>query len=61
MTALQSLVEEAVRTIIFEKQKMSIDCDLYICGANEAVKTFFDREELSEEIVLLDAYDKTKM
>ena len=61
MNELKSINAQGVRAIIFEKQKMSIDCDLYICGANPEVRTMFDKEELTEEVMILDNYDKTKM
>ncbi len=61
MKDLKSMVPDGVRTIIFEKQKMALDSDLYIIGANKEIRQLFDRDELSEEVVLLDTYDRKKM
>jgi len=61
MNELKSINAQGVRTIIFEKQKMSIDCDVYICAANPEVREMFDKEELTEEVTILDKYDKTEM
>lgn len=61
MSGLKSMNTEAIRTIIFEKQKMDIDCDVYICGADATIRKMFDREELSEEVMLLKSYDRSEM
>ncbi|MCU7905946.1 MAG: AGE family epimerase/isomerase [Candidatus Thiodiazotropha sp. (ex Epidulcina cf. delphinae)] len=61
MDDLQSMNAEGVRTIVFEKQKMSIDADLYICGANDEIRALFECDEFVDEITLLDSYDPAKM
>lgn len=57
MNELQSMTAEGVRSIIFEKQKMNLDTTLYIVSANNDVKKLFDRDELTEEVTLVDNYN----
>jgi len=61
MNELSSMNNEGVRTIIFEKQKMDVDANMYLVGANEAIKQMFDRDELTEEVTILNSYDTSKM
>ena len=55
LSQLKTMNSEAVRSIIFEKQKLDIDVTLTIVGANETIKKLFDRDELSEELTLVDS------
>lgn len=58
MNDLDDITNEGVRSIIFAKQKMDIDSKLFIIGAKENIKNMFDKDELTEEITLLEEYDK---
>jgi hypothetical protein len=60
MDDLQSMNAEGVRCLVFEKQKMSIDAKVYICGAREDIRALFKRDEFVEEVVLLDSYDELR-
>lgn len=51
---LQSIVSSAGRALIFAKQKLSIDDDVVIVGANEAVKTLLNQDEFSESVEFAD-------
>jgi anti-anti-sigma factor len=53
-TGLLSLVSAAARALIFAKQKLSIDDDLVIVGANEEVKNIFNQDEFAESISFAD-------
>jgi len=46
------MCKEAARVIIFVKQKMSVDADVTVTGANEQIKEIFTRYEFTEEIIL---------
>jgi anti-anti-sigma factor len=58
MDDLQSMNAEGVRCLVFEKQKMSIEAKVYICGASEEIRKLFERDEFLEEVVLLDSCDE---
>ncbi len=51
---LQSMVSAAARALIFAKQKLSIDDDVVIVGANEAVKNLLNQDEFSESVTFSD-------
>jgi len=52
---LQSMVSSAARVLIFAKQKLSIDDDVVILGANEDIKTLLNQDEFSESVEFVDA------
>jgi len=49
---LNSISKCAARALLLEKQKMSLDADLVIVGANATVRGLLDDDEFSEEISL---------
>lgn len=49
---LKSINKCAARALLLEKQKMSLEADLIIVGANAAVRELLDDDEFSEEITL---------
>ena len=51
---LQSMVSSAARALIFAKQKLSIDDDVVIVGANAAVKALLNQDEFSESVEFSD-------
>jgi len=51
---LQSMVSSAARALIFAKQKLSIDDDVVIAGANAAIKTLLNQDEFSESVEFVD-------
>jgi len=53
ISALDSLCSSALRTLIFERGKMSPDGMLTIKGANDTIRDQFNADELSEEITLV--------
>jgi anti-anti-sigma factor len=54
VSGLQSMVSSAARALIFAKQKLSIEDDVVIVGANEAIKTLLDQDEFSESVSYTD-------
>jgi anti-anti-sigma factor len=52
---LQSMVSSAARALIFAKQKLNIENDVVIVGANEAIKALLDQDEFSESVEYADA------
>ncbi|OGT03043.1 MAG: N-acyl-D-glucosamine 2-epimerase [Gallionellales bacterium RIFCSPLOWO2_12_FULL_59_22] len=47
---LQSMTSSAARALIFAKQKLAIDDDVVIVGANDAIKTLLNQDEFSESV-----------
>jgi anti-anti-sigma factor len=58
---LSYLSPAGLRAIAFARQKLDIDDDLYVVGAQEQVRKAFEDSEVAEEITHLDAYDPTKL
>ena len=52
---LQSMVSSAARALIFAKQKLSIEDDVVVVGANEAIRTLLDQDEFSESVEFADS------
>ena len=52
---LQTIASSAARALIFAKQKLSIEDDVVIVGANEAVKALLNQDEFSESVEFVDA------
>jgi anti-anti-sigma factor len=50
MKGLRTMVSSAARALIFAKQKLSIDDDVLIVGANEAIKVLLNQDEFSESV-----------
>ncbi|MDP4027814.1 MAG: AGE family epimerase/isomerase [Gallionella sp.] len=51
---LESMTSCAARALIFAKQKLNIDDDVVIVGANDAVKTLLNQDEFGESVDFLD-------
>jgi mannose/cellobiose epimerase-like protein (N-acyl-D-glucosamine 2-epimerase family)/anti-anti-sigma regulatory factor len=49
---LQSMSKPAARALLLEKQKMNLEADLTIIGANKELRELLDDDEFSEEITL---------
>jgi mannose/cellobiose epimerase-like protein (N-acyl-D-glucosamine 2-epimerase family)/anti-anti-sigma regulatory factor len=58
MKSLSTICSECIRFLMFEKQKMDIDKEIYIIGANATIKEALDINELTEEVILLSEYDR---
>ncbi|MFN8621804.1 MAG: AGE family epimerase/isomerase [Chloroflexota bacterium] len=56
VTDLESIDPVAVRALVFGKQKLDIDVDVYVVGARQEVVEIFHQEEVLEEIILVDDY-----
>ena len=52
---LESMVSSAARALIFAKQKMSIETDVVIVSANEAIQTLLAQGEFTDSVVFADA------
>jgi len=50
MRQLNTMVSAGARSLIFAKQKLSIDDDLVIKGANAAITALLNQDEFSESV-----------
>lgn len=52
---LNTMVSAAARALIFAKQKMNIEEEVVIVGANDKIKTLLNQEEFSDEVEFADS------
>ena len=52
-TDLKSIDPVGVRALVFAKQKLDIDVDVYVVGAPAAVLDVFHQQQLDEEITIV--------
>jgi anti-anti-sigma regulatory factor len=55
VSGLQSMVSAAARALIFAKQKLSVEEEVVIIGANAAVKDLLNQDEFSESVTFSDS------
>jgi anti-anti-sigma factor len=60
MSDLQYLSPEGARALIFHKQKMSLDEDVFAVGAQGQPREILDRDEFSEEVTYVSNYAAAK-
>ena len=58
---LECVTSAGLRTLIFTKQKLGTDVDIYVVGAQEHVKHFLQMSAFCEGITVLDQYDTVEM
>ena len=54
------MVRKLARALMFQKQKMALDEDLFIVGAANQPKEILDRDEFSEEVTYSSSYTAAK-
>lgn len=54
-TGLQSMVSAAARALIFAKQKLSVEDDVVIVGANASITDLLNQDEFSESVTFSDS------
>ncbi|HHP7232905.1 MAG TPA: STAS domain-containing protein, partial [Xenococcaceae cyanobacterium] len=58
---LESISTNALRTLIFAKQKLDSEVEFYLVGARESVKNCIQKSEFYESVTMLDEYDTSEM
>lgn len=58
---LECVTSAGLRALIFTKQKLGTDVDIYVVGAQEHVKHFLQMSAFCEGITVLDQYDTVEM
>ena len=52
LSTLEHMCKEAARALVFEKQKMDVDAEVTITGANKQVKNLLASDEFTEEVTM---------
>jgi anti-anti-sigma factor len=58
---LEFISTNALRTLIFAKQKLDSEVDFYLVGARESVKNCIQKSEFYESVTMLEEYDMSEM
>ena len=61
MNKLTFMASAGLRVLVFAKQKMGTDMDIYVVGAHDAVLETIEMTGLHHSLVLLDTYDATQI
>ncbi|HEY9703527.1 MAG TPA: anti-sigma factor antagonist [Allocoleopsis sp.] len=54
---LEYMSSAGLRVLIFVKQKMGVDADVYIVAPSETVADTLDKSGYGESVIILDSYD----
>lgn len=57
MTRLDYMASAGLRVLVFARQKMGADVDIYIIGANEAVSETIEMTGMQHSVTMLPEYD----
>jgi anti-anti-sigma factor len=58
MKGLEAISNAGVRALIFAKEKMGVDIDLFAIGCRDEVKSLFEQAEFTEDISFVEEYDR---
>ena len=58
---LKCLTSNGLRALIFTKQKLGSDVEIYVVGASEQIKNFLKKSAFCEGVTVVDKYDAVEM
>lgn len=61
MKGLEYMASAGLRVLIFAKQKMGVDADIYMIGTQEMVKETIEKTGFDQSVIMLDEYDAAQI
>jgi len=61
MQELEYMASAGLRVLIFAKQKMGVDTDIYVVGANEMVINTLKKTGFDQGVIVRDQYDPAQI
>lgn len=58
---LEFMASAGLRILIFSKQKMDASIDIYVVGAQEVVKSTFEKTGFHRSVIMRDEYDAVEI
>ncbi len=61
VSSLDYMASAGLRVILFAKQKMGSQTDIYVVGAQETIKDTLERSGFDQAVIIMDSYDPAQV